>query len=655
MTNETVKKPWLSPDVIDQIFYFIVLLGILPAVKHLSLFAMMGFPLVHSKQYLSENSKTLLQFLYLIPIGLLLVSLFICGFKREFSRLLGLLPPLSSLFFLAVIVTRMQPESEAMKWIPMTHYLVYQIAFIYFIIKGQLRSAPFFLILLIILLFLGAAEFVLFLIFSILYRLLWKALQQNLAIFKRTGFLGTMKLVFRTCLYWWPLLIFIIPSIIWSNKVYKASLDAIYTNTFVTTTDSTRRYELDQFEADLKIAMNEVTKDQQERINVAGKNFEKLVKGEKDKIAPGFAKELDKATPKNLPTVSEKFKLEDCGFLNVKCGVKNMVKDGMNSSYIESRQDAIDDFEREIQEKVDNSADNVGTINRNAVSFLYHKMKATNEAMQSTISNTFKGVLILNMIMDILLGLLILKSFLYVFARVAFTDDTDHYVSFMDKEWSMPDGQLKKCGNKYTIDGDSSTNYFISRSYEPSGQAPRYVVPQKKAAVLARLFTRNYAMNHIIMEGRNQTVDFRAIGSNEFVEWDLSEGEEVIFHFSNFVGMTQNVQLSATISLRLTSLLMGRFIFTTAQGPGKLILLTQGEPVISGDPKAESSVATSRILAWHKNTRFHVESELNILDVFMSGIYLKKKKEDMVLIDADTKGKAKTGIVQFIKHFLLPI
>ena len=53
--------------------------------------------------------------------------------------------------------------------------------------------------------------------------------------------------------------------------------------------------------------------------------------------------------------------------------------------------------------------------------------------------------------------------------------------------------------------------------------------------------------------------------------------------------------------------------------------------------------------------RFHVESELNIFDVFLSGIYLKKKPEDLVLIDADARGKAKSGIAQFIKHFLLPI
>jgi len=61
------------------------------------------------------------------------------------------------------------------------------------------------------------------------------------------------------------------------------------------------------------------------------------------------------------------------------------------------------------------------------------------------------------------------------------------------------------------------------------------------------------------------------------------------------------------------------------------------------------------LMAWQKNTRFNVESELNLVDVFMSGIYLKKKENDLILIDADVKGPSKNGIVRFIKNFILPV
>ena len=197
--------------------------------------------------------------------------------------------------------------------------------------------------------------------------------------------------------------------------------------------------------------------------------------------------------------------------------------------------------------------------------------------------------------------------------------------------------------------------FYISRSFEPSGRAPKFSLPQWKAAIIARILSGNYAMNKVIMQSRPEPVHFKAMGSNEFVEWEIKAGEEVIFNFKNFVGISSGIKISAVISLRLTSLLFGRFIFTTAKGPGKLILLTKGEPITATDPKANASVATSRILAWQRNTRFNVESELNIIDVFMSGIYLKKKENDLILIDADFKGRGKNGIVRFIKSFLLPI
>ena len=99
---------------------------------------------------------------------------------------------------------------------------------------------------------------------------------------------------------------------------------------------------------------------------------------------------------------------------------------------------------------------------------------------------------------------------------------------------------------------------------------------------------------------------------------------------------------------------MGKIIFTAAKGPGKLILMTDGEPIIGAEEKANASIPISRIVAWQKNTHFHVESELNVMDVFLSGIYLKRQGTDPVLIDADAKGKAQRGIVSFIRKFLMP-
>lgn len=39
----------------------------------------------------------------------------------------------------------------------------------------------------------------------------------------------------------------------------------------------------------------------------------------------------------------------------------------------------------------------------------------------------------------------------------------------------------------------------------------------------------------------------------------------------------------------------------------------------------------------------------------MNGIYLKKKEKELILIDEDVKGRAKNGIIRFIKSFIVSI
>ncbi len=431
-------------------------------------------------------------------------------------------------------------------------------------------------------------------------------------------------------------------------------MDAVYRHSFVVSTDSEKKYKIPQFEKDLKNSMDEQTQATYHRINEQEKAM--IIEAKKTgKVPKNMVKRFGNDIPDDLKKISSGFKQEDCGFLGVKCEVKNWTKRELNKSYKSVRKQSLKNLEIQATQKGAEGADQAIVAIHATANRACEELEGLNQKTQKSISFIFWSILLLSISLDILLGLVILKSFMYVFARVAFSNDTQNYVTFMESDAKSSQGNITKSGHQYTIPAKETNNYFVSRAYEPSGRAPKIALPQITKAILARIFTRNYLMNKILMDKRDEPVYFRSIGSQEFVEWEVKEGEEVIFHFSNFVGMSESLQLSAIISFRLSSLLMGRIIFTSAKGPGKIILLTQGKSAVTGDPKAEASVATSRILAWDKNARFHVESELNIFDVFLSGIYLKKKPEDLVLIDADAKGKAKSGIAQFIKHFILPI
>ncbi len=653
MLDFTQFKQALIKEGPFALFLCIVLLGILPAIEDFSLFAVFGFSI--TKFTVHEEFRLLYAIpLYLIPIGLILVM----GGKNYY-RILGLLPAFFAGYVHLVGTSEEFSLDRYEALIGILHFICYKIAFLYFIVKGKLRSIPFLLILIVVWIVLDIQHLILFLTYTILIRFLYLAIKQNIEIFKETGFQKTSKLMAKSLLYWSPLLVFIIPGAILNSKINKASIDQIYDKTFIMSTNETRKYKRDQFEKDLEFSMEAEIICMQEAIKNSTGQINNIVKTKTKNLDTEVATVYSGILKPTLPEMAPVFKEDDCGFwgkLNFPCQIKNSAKKTVNDIYAKERQELLTALTTEVRNSANGTQEEIAASTKSINQTIKDQVDTITKGIKRTIQSTFDTITFVNLLLDIAFGFLILKSFMYVFSRVAFSSDDENYVTLLESDGNIAKGKLKNAGNQYTIDPElTSENYFLSRSFEPSGRAPKFSLPQWKSAILARIFTRNYAMNKVVMKSRPEQVHFKAMGSHEFVEWDVKEGEEVIFHFRNFVGMSEGIKISAVVSLRLTSLLFGRLIFTTAKGPGKLILLTKGEPITNGHTVANASVATSRILAWQKNTRFNVESELNIVDVFMSGIYLKKKDDDLIVIDADVKGPSKNGIVRFIKNFILPI
>ena len=66
------------------------------------------------------------------------------------------------------------------------------------------------------------------------------------------------------------------------------------------------------------------------------------------------------------------------------------------------------------------------------------------------------------------------------------------------------------------------------------------------------------------------------------------------------------------------------------------------------------SMPINRIIAWQRTTQFSVDSELNVVDLYFSGVYLKRKNNDLIIIDADAGNiKRRFGLARFISKFLM--
>lgn len=257
----------------------------------------------------------------------------------------------------------------------------------------------------------------------------------------------------------------------------------------------------------------------------------------------------------------------------------------------------------------------------------------------------------------VLLFLLIcIKSYLYVFARVSFHRTNNAVVSLGKTSQPAPLEQqacsIQGCGHQYRLSSENKETFYISRRFQCRGKAPRFALPQAYSAFFSRLFSNNLTMNKIVIEPGDATVSLTATQGLQFYEWQLAAGETVIFRFANFVGISQGVTISTLISPRISSLLLGGIVFSQACGPGKLILMAKGNAEIS--QAGDGSLPPQRLIAMHTDTSFHVESELDLLNVYLSSAYVSPA-DGQQLVDVDTQRGARSGLTTFIRQFIVPL
>src|SRR3546814_17420463 len=90
------------------------------------------------------------------------------------------------------------------------------------------------------------------------------------------------------------------------------------------------------------------------------------------------------------------------------------------------------------------------------------------------------------------------------------------------------------------------------------------------------------------------------------VEWQMTEGEEVIFDVRHFHGASENVQIQTEISLQIATLLLARVRFNVARctlGSGRLLLEVAVFDALDVEIQA---ITVERVVAWTHNMKFKV-------------------------------------------------
>lgn len=266
----------------------------------------------------------------------------------------------------------------------------------------------------------------------------------------------------------------------------------------------------------------------------------------------------------------------------------------------------------------------------------------------------------------IVLGLVAIKSFLYVLALEMFHSDEQMTIRF---EGAEPIEGEYRTGAQ--LDIDRAFRYpLVTRKQLSNADNNLAFAPWPRAAPLARILRRKYFFfaRGSLLEDADRTqgpgdaargMVASAGGGQSIVEWKMREGEEVIFRYKDFHGASENIVLQSELSLRLSTMLFGRMVFHSARcqfGEGRLLLKASVEDI---DQHQIRAVPMERMIAWNRHAQFTVHSGRTPWKTLINGFTLVRRQRPdgqsgLIVVSSEDTG-ATTGSLRYLKRIFSSI
>ncbi len=353
----------------------------------------------------------------------------------------------------------------------------------------------------------------------------------------------------------------------------------------------------------------------------------------------------------------------DCDFLEAKCGASNYVIVELNDAYEAQRSASHRDYIDELDRLQGDANGSVDVFVANAELALSGRLEMAREFSLQAVRRIETGANVVGTVLQLLLIVAIIKSLLYVFARVIFDKRNKIDVDLSESTGPVIQGTVRQTA-EVEIPADYDRDIYYRANFQPLGPAARFSIPQWTKSWLARIRFGTWHMSRAafpLEHGNGLT--FNSVEAEHLVDWAMKPGEEVVFRYDNFVAMNSEVELNTVISLRVSNLLLGRLIWHTARctgEQGRLVLRTRGKPATAAQVK--QSIPATRLIAFNRDARFSVDSHLTPQDVFLNGFNLSRSDDadatenGILIVEADARdGGLLIGTLRFARNFLLPI
>jgi hypothetical protein len=349
-----------------------------------------------------------------------------------------------------------------------------------------------------------------------------------------------------------------------------------------------------------------------------------------------------------------------CGWLDFGCHFMNLVKSITNSIYQSVRKDLLDEMDRRLDAAAARAGGDIEKFRVEATQEADNLARLFSQRVEVGLKSGFEAYRIVSQIALIYSIIILIKTYLIVFARVIFNAKHPHFAAFEPGKIPDSHGQITvrttPASNEFRIPAADTKTYFVGRRLGLANHPQSKRHPRPLAAIFTRIANCAWVLNKVDMSKRDSYVGLTVSPPNSLVEWQLKKGERVIFWFSNFGAMSGDLQIDRIVTLSVAGLAFGRMIYYCAEGPGTLVLRTNNPAIVSG-PKASRSYSTPCFIAWDTRCQFKIDANLTVNDTFRSGINVKKSAGDSVVVDTAPDGRQHmtTGILTYIKNFLLPI
>jgi hypothetical protein len=343
----------------------------------------------------------------------------------------------------------------------------------------------------------------------------------------------------------------------------------------------------------------------------------------------------------------------------------NWIKEKAEKSYASGRAEAgqeyklaVDKFQREGQGGA------AGLV-------LYERDNGRNQLLQAekslhqTVRTVGSIVRVISWMLLLLLVITLIKSLLYVQALFLFHFRGPAVVQ-VNRSARIVGNAPKTAapGDALLFEGVSELDPIVNQVPMDDQMLHVALAPWPGSGVVSRLLHLKYlTYNSGAPVYPNKPMAWQCPDGHNIVDWKLQPGEEVVFKYKHFMGASRSITLKSHVSLRLDTMLLGRFTFHSAlagDAPGHLLLQTKALSRRAVKQDAIQSAAPERIIAWHAQTGFTVAHQLNAWSLIMDPFALVRKPVDgvsgrMLVESSNRRVWPFAGLARHVLKVLSPI